>query len=81
MNNDMTKEDKIKLFNDIKSQFCSDMFVIRIDFYYYGEDDSCFIRLRWVTADDDGIYINKQIKDDDHFITWDNVKTIEIDHK
>ena len=77
----MTTKEKIELFNGIKNQFCSDLFVIRIDFYYRGEEKSCFIRMRWVTCDEDGLYINQQIRDDNHFITWDNVKTIEIDHK
>lgn len=77
----MTTKEKIELFNSIKNQFCSDLFVIRIDFYYHSEEQSYFIRMRWVTCDEDGLYINQQIRDDDHFITWDNVKAIEIDHK
>ena len=59
----------------------SETFLFCYMFYYHDEEKSIFIRLRWVTCDEDGLYINQQIRDDNHFITWDNVKTIEIDHK
>lgn len=77
----METKEKIELFDNIKNQFLSELFIIRIDYYYQGEESTLFIRMKWVTRDDDGLYINKQIKDDDHFITWGNIKAIEIDHK
>lgn len=79
----MTDKEKIELFDNIKNQFLSELFIIRIDYYYQDEDEesTLFIRMKWVTRDNDGIYINKQIKDDDHFIAWGNIKAIEIDKK
>lgn len=77
----MTDKEKIELFDNIKNQFLSELFIIRIDYYCQDEESTLFIRMKWVTRDDDGIYINKQIKDDDHFITWSNIKAIEIDKK
>ena len=75
----ITNKEKIELFDNIKNQFLSELFIIRIDYYYQGEESTLFIRMRWVTRDEDGIYINKEIKDDDHFITWSNIKSIKVD--
>lgn len=75
----LTTKGKIKQFNMLKNMFCSNFFIIRVDFYLKPNVKDYFtIHMQWLTCNEEGMFFRRQkIKDTEHFFKWDDIISVK----